>query len=240
LATLALCGTLALALAACDSSGSKNGGGAPSSPSSSETPTAQDILARAKQRDLTSATFTISQRFQTSQGTLTSHGTGALQEYPFAEQIATTTTFDGQQVQSQAVYANGSLFTRTVSSSTWIEAPAGQIVNGSSAAPDLADIATLPNATLAGTESVNGVKTFHLRGIGARMVNGQSVSYTEDLWIRRDTYLPEQMTDVANTPQGKLQSTIIFTGWNTSVAIQTPPPGAVSTITVPTTPAPQP
>lgn len=237
LAALLLCGALALAFAGCNSSGGKTSGS--SSPSSSGgTPTAQDILARTQQQNLTSATFKINQQIQTSQGALTSQGTGQLQEQPFAEQISTTTTFNGQQVQTQAIYANGNLYTKTASSSTWIEAPSGQIVNGSAATPDLAEIANLPNATLIGTETVNGVKTYHLKGTGVRTVSGQNVSYTEDLWIRQDNYQPEQMTEVANAPQGNVQSTIIFTGWNTNVAIQTPPASAISTVTIPTTATP--
>jgi hypothetical protein len=39
-------------------------------------------------------------------------------------------------------------------------------------------------------------------------------------------------------PVGNIQSTVIFTNWNTNVSIQTPPPSAVSTITIPTTPTP--
>lgn len=241
LATLLLCGALALTFAACNTSSGKTSGGAsssPSSPSSGGAPSAQDILARTQQQNLTSATFKINQQIQTSQGAITSQGSGQLQEQPFAEQISTTTTANGQLIQTEAIYSNGNLFTKTAGSSTWIEAPGGQIVNGSTAAPDLAEITNLPNASLVGTETVNGVKTYHLKGSGMRSVNGQSVAYTEDLWIRKDNYQPEQLTDVANTPQGNVQSTIIFTGWNTNVAIQTPEPSAVSTITVPTTPSP--
>lgn len=233
-----LCGALALAFAACNTSSGKTSRGASSSPSSGATLSAQDILARTQQQNLTSATFKINQQIQTSQGTLSSQGTGQLQEQPFAEQIATTTTLNGQQIQTQAVYSNGNLYTKTADSSTWIEAPGGQIVNGSTAVPGLAQIANLPNATLVGTETLNGVKTYHLKGTGMRTASGQSVSYTEDLWIRKDNYQPEQLTDIANTPQGNVQSTFIFTGWNTTVAIQTPPPSAVSTVTLPTSPTP--
>lgn len=235
-----LCCALALTLAACGSSTNKTGGGgsSSSSPTSSGAPTAQSILARTKQQNLTSATFTLNQQIQTQQGTLTSKGTGQLQEHPFAEQVALTTTLGGSQVQSQAIYSGNNLYSKTANSTTWTETPAGDVVNGSSAAPDLANVADLPNATLVGTETINGVKTYHLKGTGTQTANGQSVAYTEDLWIRQDNYRPEQVTDVVTAPVGNIQSTVIFTNWNSNVSIQTPPPSAVSTITVPTTPTP--
>lgn len=239
-----ICCALALTLAACGSSSSKTGSGGSSSssptssPTPSGTPTAQSILARTKQQNLTSATFTLNQQIQTQQGNLTSQGTGQLQEHPFAEQVALTTTLNGSQVQSQAIYSGNNIYSKTANSSTWTETPAGDVVNGSSAAPDLANVADLPNATLVGTETVTGVKTYHLKGTGTQTANGQSVAYTEDLWIRQDNYRPEQVTDVVTAPVGNIQSTVIFTNWNTNVSIQTPPPSAVSTITIPTTPTP--
>lgn len=240
-ATLSCSLAIAAAFAARASSMSVNtnmGNGGSSSTATSGPVTAQQILAKAQQQQLTSASFTINQQIQTPHGTLTSHGSGKLQETPFAEEINTTASLNGQQVRSQAIYANGNVYARSANSSSWIETPSGQIVNSSAAAPDLSHVATLPNATLVGTETVNGVKTYRLRGYGMRTVNGQSVAYKENLWIRQDSFQPAQRTDVANLPIGSMQSTVVFTGWNTNLSIQTPAPSAISTVTAPATPFP--
>jgi outer membrane lipoprotein-sorting protein len=94
----------------------------------------------------------------------------------------------------------------------------------------LQNLGEMENVQLVGTEPVNGVTTYHLHATGSQAESGQSVAYTENLWVSQSNYQPVKMMVQAQTSAGQLAATTTFSNWNGGQTI-TPP--AVSEITNP-------
>jgi len=255
---LALGLTALLALAACGgSSGSTSGSGSASGAGSSSNPKtqAETILHRVQQANLKSAHVTSQEILKTQQGNYTSSSTGVITLNPYQLDWQTTTQVSGQTVASQEIVTNNNLYVKTAGSSTWSEIPLSQAVSqakqssgqsGSpttAAPPSLDQIANLTDAKLVGTETMNGVKVYHILGKGQQSASAssatgaptgtatstaQNVAYTENLYVRTDNYQPVEAVIIATTNTGELTSTTMFSQWNTPVTVTPPPANVVS------------
>jgi hypothetical protein len=226
---LALAGVLALA--ACGSPTSNTSGTSSSSGTStaSGTSEAQAILTKTKQANLKDATFTVNQTITTTQGTVNSTGDGKMTTSPFSQDLTLSSSAGGQHQQTEVITKNTTVYAKPAGQAKWTE------VSGAAAAamasPALNDIATLPGATLVGTETINGVTVYHLRGTGTRSANGQTVPYHEDLWVNKVNGEPVKVVYHATASQGTADTTVSFTAWNTGVTIEQPPASEVTQAT---------
>jgi hypothetical protein len=95
----------------------------------------------------------------------------------------------------------------------------------------------LQNPGLVGTETINGVQTYHLRGTVQTPVTpgaNQSIeTTTEDLWMRQSDYYPVKIVaHGAGSSKGTsitVDVTATFTAWNSGVTITPPAPDQVTT-----------
>jgi hypothetical protein len=95
----------------------------------------------------------------------------------------------------------------------------------------------LQNPGLVGTETVNGMQTYHLRGTVEAPVtpgaNQKIETTTEDLWVRQSDYYPVKIVaHGAGSNQGTnitVDATATFTAWNSGITISLPPPDQVTT-----------
>lgn len=256
-----------LALAACGGSssahgGSSNGRGAGSS--SNPNTQAKVILQHVQQANLKTAHVTSQEMLKTQQGDFTSYSTGVITLNPYQLDWQTSTQAKGQTIASQEIVANNNLYVKTAGSSTWSKIPLSQVANQSkqssgqpgnqtpAAPPSLDQIANVTNAKLVGTETMNGVKVYHIHGQGQHSATAsgtptgvatsaptgaatgtatgtaQNVAYTEDLYVRTDNYQPVEVVLAATTTSGTVTSTTMFSQWNSPVTITPPPANAVS------------
>ena len=239
LAAAAVIGTV-VALAACSGSPSSRTstttGAAASSPSAgtSTSPQAQQILQRVQQANLQSANVNVlATETSSSRGTV-STSTGQITLHPARAQLSTSlssasTSSGTTQRQAQEVYDNGYLYVKLGNQTKWTRYTGPTVSNTTSeaagqAAPyvSLQNLAQMQNVQLVGTETVNGVTTYHLRGTGSQAANGQSATYTEGLWVSQSNYQPVKMMVQAQTNVGQLAATATFSNWNGGQTI-TPP-----------------
>jgi hypothetical protein len=243
LAAAAVVGAV-VALAACsgspDSRTSITTGAAASSPSSGTSPQAQQILQRVQQANLQSANVKVlASAASASRGTV-STSTGQITLHPARAQLSTSlssvSSSGTTQRQAQEVYDDGYLYVKLSNQTKWTRYT-GPNVNTTSeaagqAAPyiSLQNLAQMQNVQLVGTETINGVTTYHLHATGSQTANGQSATYTEGLWVSQSNYQPIKMMVQAQTNVGQMAATATFSNWNGGQTI-TPP--AASEITNP-------
>jgi hypothetical protein len=245
LAAAVVIGTV-VALAACSGSPSSQTstitGAAASSPSVGTSPQAQQILQRVQQANLQSANVNLlATETSSSRGTV-STSTGQITLHPARAQLSTSlnsasTTSGTTQRQAKEVYDNGYLYVKPGNQTKWTRYTGPSVSNTTSeaagqAAPyvSLQNLAQMQNLQLVGTETVNGVTTYHLHATGSQAANGQSATYTEGLWVSQSNYQPVKMMVQAQTSVGQLATTATFSNWNGGQTI-TPP--AASEITNP-------
>ena len=245
LAAAAVIGAVVV-LAACggspNSRTSTTTGAAASSPSAGTSPQAQQILQRVQQANLQSANVNVlATETSASRGTVTT-STGKITLRPARAQLSTSlssasTSSGTAQRQAQEVYDNGYLYIKLGNQTKWTrytKPNASNTTSGaaSQAAPyiSLQNLAKMQNVQVVGTETVNGVTTYHLHATGSQAANGQSVTYTEGLWVNQSNYQPVKMMVQEQTGVGQLATTATFSNWNGGQTI-TPP--AASEITNP-------
>ena len=245
LAAAAVIGAV-VALAACSGSPSSRTstttGATVSSPSAGTSPQAQQILQRVQQANLQSANINLLATETSSTRGSVSTSTGQITLHPARAQLSTSlssasTSSGTTQRQAQEVFDNGYLYVKLSNQTKWTRYTAPNVSNTTSeaagqAAPyiSLQNLAQMQNLQLVGTETVDGVTTYHLHGTGSQSANGQSATYTEGLWVSQSNYQPVKMMVQAQTNVGQLAATATFSSWNGGQTI-TPP--AASEITNP-------
>jgi hypothetical protein len=220
-----LCVTLAgmLSLAAC------------SLPGATTTPDAASILKNAQAVKISDASLSFSYSGQFSSnvvsslpflptGTLTGVGDGKMTTSPQRADITFNVPISGLQVpiellydgDTKTLYAGSSLLaTVTGASQTWVKLPLDQVGGVDRSA--FLNFSQLLNVSLVGTETLNGVATYHLKGTDSP--TGQSA--TVDLWVQQSNYDPVRAVINLNTFIVGT-ATVDFTGLNTGLTI-TPP-----------------
>lgn len=194
----------------------------------------------------------------TSNNKLTSKSSGEVQLKPtFASQLSTTSHATNHQVHTREVIQANTIYVQRNGESTWYAFSLPQATNRSSGTStstnagsttgallpmiSLQNLASLSSPqVVSSNEVLNGKPTYHIRGTGKQTINnpsagslnGQTISYTEDLWVDKANYQPYQVTFTAHLPMGKLDSTTSFSNWNSSnfTAITSPPASQVKQI----------
>jgi hypothetical protein len=215
---------------------------AASSPSSGTSLQAQQILQRVQQASLQSANVNmLATENSSGRGTVT-NSTGQITLRPARAQLSTSlssasTSSGTTQRQAQEVYDNGILYVKLGNQTKWTRYVWPTVSNTTGEAPSqaapylsLQNVAQMQNVQLVGTETVDGVTTYHLRATGSQAANGQSVAYIESLWVNQSNYQPVKMMVQEQTSAGQLAATATFSKWN---AGQTITPPAASEVTNP-------
>lgn len=222
------------------------------------------LLRQASQAHLRDATYTIGGNLTasvTGVGSISEPlaGNGTIIRTPYQQhmtvQVGSTGGLTGV-ITEEAIISDNIAYTRTLngnntsSNTLWTKTDAATLsaIPGLNAV-DLLDYSTIQHPVIVGEETINGHKTWHVRGdlntpasvtATATVVPGQvqAVSKgTEDLWLREDNKYPAQVTlhltlnasAQAASLAGNLDltETSTFTQWNTGVVITPPPPNQV-------------
>jgi len=202
--------------------------------SSTQTPTAQQIINTAKSQTWKDATFNFTINATTASGSGNSTGTGVVTTDPQRSDIhATTTTTVGNQ--SDEVITDGTTaYIKTATSSKWLKvtgSPSSLSGLGGVSPTTPVNFGSLQNVTLVGAETVEGYQTWHVRGTTMETVSGKSVTSNIDVWVRQDNHYIVQVkshsTEAGAT--GAVDTMILFTKWNTGATIALPPASDVTT-----------
>ena len=217
-----------LALAACG----LGGGGAKATPTA--TPGAAQILAKVKGLQFKDATFTMNFTFMEQGQNITGSGGGKITKNPDRSdiQLAFPLAISGSQynVQYEVITDGGTTY-------TMISGIPGLSTNGmwtkgttdsSSSSPfgntsQFGDFTSnFGSPTLVGTDTVNGVAVYHLKG-----TDTTTAGSVIDLYVRKDNYQPVK-ADFTETGSTSGNFTLIFTAFNSGISIATPSPDQVS------------
>jgi hypothetical protein len=163
---------------------------------------------------------------------------------PFQADLTTTGTYLAQPLNAEEIISGNTLYVKMGTSTTWQAYPLDQAAAASAIDPSNFSpekITQLANVRVVGTETVEGVKVYHLQGTGRKTIAqltgasaalgplgsdaNQPVTYTADLDVRTDTYQPVQFQAHAVAGASTADVTATFTAWNMGVTI-TPPPAS--------------
>ena len=230
---LALSALLMFVLAACATSTT---GGANAGASATGTvplsASARDILTKAQAVKLKDATLKTQVTTKRGSQTVTLDGTARTTADPRRIEVIGTAS---QVVPYHAVVDGNVIYIKL--NDKWLKVSLGS-ANAEFNYDFLSLVEQLQNPGLVGTETINGVPTYHLRGtVQAPVTPGANQSIettTEDLWVRQSDYYPVQIVaHGAGTNKGTsitVDVTATFTAWNSGVTITPPPPDQVTTV----------
>jgi hypothetical protein len=235
-----------VALAACGGSPNSRTSTMPkvaaSSPATGTSPRAQQILQRVQQANLQSANVNVvATESSSARGTVT-NSTGQITLHPARAQLLTSltsasTSSGTTQRQAQEVYDNDILYVKVGNQTKWtryawptVSNPTSEGAGQAALYASLQNLGQMQNVQVVGTETVNGVATYHLHATGSQAANGQSVTYTESLWVNQSNYQPVKMMVQEQTSAGQVAATATFSKWNGG---QTIVPPAASEVTNP-------
>lgn len=221
-AVLAVC-----ALAGCQAAG------AGAKPAPTQMPTAEQILARARQVDVRDIAddFTIS---GTSSGRPVSvTGTEQVTRDPFRA-AATFSMTTGNSTMAGDEVLDGATHTAYVkvrepsylASDKWRKT-ADPV--GLTSFDRVLAFEQLAGATLVGPERAAGADVWHLRGTVAEVstFGGSSAGNAADVYLRRDMYAPVEVVLHGPASGDHLDITYVYTAINTGITIDLPPPEQV-------------
>jgi hypothetical protein len=211
-----LAGVLSLAACGVGATGSV-------APTPTPTPSAQQILQRASAVSINDAAFTFSGTVTSAGQTTNISGSGKFTKSPARFEMQISGTFSGIQISptfivdaaTNTVYIKFGPNSLGISPDVWYKGAAtGSLGSFASIGSEIAGSAgysSLTNVTLVGTDTVNGVAVWHVRGTDK---NGA----TDDVYVRQDNYYPVKVIVSGNGTN----LTITFTSVNTGVSITLP------------------
>ncbi len=218
---LVLAGTLALS--ACGVSGL---GAAKPTP----TPDAKTILANVAKIQYKDIEFKMTLSSSSSGTEASGDGSGVITTSPKRAKITFNITTGGQQIafdtiediDGNTVYIKFSTaLLPGIPADKWIKTDASGALSSLTKAFDTSQLTNfnqISNATLKGSEIVDGVQVWHLTG--TETSNGTSAN--ADLYVRQDNNYPYKIV-VHETGSSPVDVTINFTGINTGATVDLPP-----------------
>lgn len=194
------------------------------------TPNAQTILQRAQAVQINDLSFTMNLDSTFAGTAATGNGNGTFTKNPQRVQLSLALNSNGTSftLQEIADVASSTSYTKIsgldlpgFNGDKWIKSSLG----GSASLFDpsqLTNYSQLTNAKLAGAETLNGVKVWHLTGTSSS--SGSTGTY--DVYVRQDNYYPvKSVVKTTGADQGTI--TIDYTGVNTGATIALPPASEV-------------
>jgi len=235
-ALTAILAALLLLLAAC------GGTSAGTSAGPTATPDAATIAQKTQAAitNIKDASFNV--RIQSSGGSSTQAvsgtGTGKLTRNPERLDMTLNGTFAGQQGTVSIItdQPTASAYVQTAQTQgKWVKLPIATL-----GMTEGIGTLQLQNPTYVGTDTINGVKTYHIRGTQsasatATVTSGTPVSASEttDVWVNQQNYEPVR---IVTTGSDGTTTTIDFTAINTGITITPPPDDQVIPLPTGTTP----
>ncbi len=205
----------------------------PASRNSSPPKTAADIVARANAAALHDAAF----RFSLTQFRFS--GTGVVTTQPHRVAF-TLDPLTGATDSQKEVIDDTHIYIKSPGASQW-STLANDPTSGILGNPDLPHYGELQDVSLSGSETIDGVATWHLQAKVPAAV--KTTTQTQEIWIRQDTFFPEQViAHIASTGGvfvGAYDAKVTFSQWNTGATIALPT-NVVPTPTPSPTPPPSP
>ena len=226
---LALPALLMLLLAACSTSTSD--AGATTTGTVAPSAQAREILAKAQAVKLKDATLKTLVTTKRGSQTVTLDGTARTTADPRRVEVAGTASLG---IPYHAIVDGSVIYIKL--NDKWLKYTVGN-ANAEFNYDFLSLVEQLQNPGLVGTETINGVQTYHLRGTVQTPVtpnaNQRIETTTEDLWVRQDNYYPAKIVaHGGGTNKGTsftVDVTATFTTWNSGVTITPPSPDQVTT-----------
>ncbi|HLY32255.1 MAG TPA: hypothetical protein VKQ36_14595 [Ktedonobacterales bacterium] len=195
-----------------------------------QTPTAQTIINKAKHATWKDATFTFTSAATTAG--LTYHATGHGVETTKPQRSdETVTSVAGSQSQTEEIITDGqTIYTRQQGQPKWTKTTIPPNFGGVSPTSPT-DFGSLQNLTFVGSETIEGYPTWHVKGMFTTTAQGKTTTNNVDLWVRQDNFYVVQVKDhtTVTGQSGAVDTTLLFTKWNTGVVITPPPPSQVTT-----------
>lgn len=202
------------------------------------TPGAQTILQNAQKVKINDATFTLSFSGSFAGKTATGNGNGQITENPKRSHITLNFTSESQQfsienitdTSTNASYSKISgLDLPGLSGDKWIKSSLGNTGGDATGSlldtSNLTDYSALKNATLVGTEQINGYTCWHIKS----ETTSSGTKANADIYFRQDNYYPvEDKITTTGTAPGTF--TITFTAINSGISIQVPPADQVQSL----------
>lgn len=215
-----------LALAACSSV---------AAPGTNTTPTASDILAKAKAAKLKDATYTITIKVGSTNlaGNITGSGDGKLTTHPQRSSSTINFSVSNTTFAYEIITDGKDTYTKQRSEAKWSKNAVTLPVNPS----DSLNYDQMKNPTLVGAETINGITTWHLKSVGQTTVTSATatanptpttVSGSEDLWVRQDNAYPVKIIIDASQVGGTATITTQYSAWDTGITIDLPAPDQIT------------
>jgi hypothetical protein len=229
LVSLALPALLSLLLAAC--SNSSSGGATTATGTVAPSAQAREILAKAQAVKLKDATLKTLVTTKRGNQTVTLDGTARTTVDPRRIEVVGTAS---QVLPYHAIVDGNAVYIKL--NDKWRKYTVGS-ANAEFNYDFIALVEQLQNPGLVGTETINGMQTYHLRGTVQTPVTpgaNQSIeTTTEDLWVRQSDYYPVKIVaHGGGSSKGTtvtVDVTATFTAWNSGVTITPPPPDQMTT-----------
>jgi hypothetical protein len=230
LASLALPALLMFLLAACSTSMS-DAGGATATGTVAPSAQAREILAKAQAVKLKDATLKTLVTTKRGSQTITLDGTARTTASPRRVEVAGTASLG---IPYHAIVDGNVIYIKL--NDKWLKYTVGN-ANAEFNYDFLALVEQLQNPGLVGTETIDGVQTYHLRGTVQTPVtpgaNQNIETTTEDLWVRQSDYYPAKIVAHGGGSNKGASFTVdvtaTFTAWNSGVTFTPPPPDQVTT-----------
>ena len=209
-------------------------GGVSASATPTATPSAAQILAKVQAFNYTDASFTMSLNFTDQGQTITGTGSGKITKNPSRAdiQFAFPITSQGTtyNVQIEVIVDGNTTYTMisgipgVATDGKWVESATS--ANSGLTPFDPSQVTNLggglSNATLVGSETLDGVAVWHLKGTDTSSSGG-----SVDIYVRQDDYQPVK-ADFTETGAIGGSLSVVFTGFNTGITISTPPANQVT------------
>jgi hypothetical protein len=221
-----------LALAAC---GGPGAGAAATKPT--PTPNAQTILANASKVDYKDIEFKMTFSGSSSGTSATGTGIGTITKSPKRADIKLTVAADGQNLDVEVLEDGDANVTYVkVSGMSALGIPDDKWIkeSGSGSLSSLSDLFTanqvtsfkdLQGVSLVGSETVDGVAVWHLKGNATE----SGTSGTADFYVRQSDNTPYKFV-IHATGASSGDFTITFTGVNTGATVTLPTPDQIMTL----------
>ncbi|HUY79742.1 MAG TPA: LppX_LprAFG lipoprotein [Ktedonobacterales bacterium] len=199
-----------------------------------ERPSASTILATAEKQTWKDATFKFTVAVTSTSATGTSTGTGTVTTHPQRSDIHATTSSSLGNQTDEVITDGSTAYVKTPGQSKWLKItgnPSSLSGAGGISPTSPVNFGSLQNVTFVGAETVEGYKTWHVKGTTAQTVSGKTVTSNIDVWVRQDNSYIVQVKShsVESGATGAVDTTITFTKWNTGVTITPPPASDVTT-----------
>jgi hypothetical protein len=191
----------------------------------------QDILRNANQAPLKDAIFTENLTLKTSRGTLSMTGNGKLTTQPKRTDTTVSITIAGKPILDETITDGQDIYRKVANQPKWNKSSLNKVGFAPSSDFLALDYDQMKGGTLIGSESINGVTTWHLSSMGPSHGSSTgSAVLTENLWLRQDNYYPVKITlhevrevpDSITNAQQLYDETIIFTQWDKGIIISLP------------------